>query len=109
MQVLKEKVRKAILKAARAEFLKQGYDGASLRRIANKAGYTVGLIYRYYDNKSALFSAVVGTDTLSMELWENDHSAFYMLLEKKISKVRAVHLLFDSMGVQNVIEEVEGI
>lgn len=45
--------------AAQAEFLKKGYQGASLRNIVKTAGVTTGALYGYYDSKEALFAALV--------------------------------------------------
>ncbi|MCR4856558.1 MAG: TetR/AcrR family transcriptional regulator [Erysipelotrichaceae bacterium] len=53
-QKLKDEVRQAIITAAKEEFLERGYEDASMRSIAQKAGITVGNIYRYFDNKDDL-------------------------------------------------------
>lgn len=45
-----------ITAAARQEFTEKGYSGASLRKIAEKAGVTVGAIQTRYSSKDALFS-----------------------------------------------------
>lgn len=45
--------------AARARFLMEGVDGASLRSIAQDAGTNVGMIYYYFPTKDDLFLAVV--------------------------------------------------
>jgi AcrR family transcriptional regulator len=59
MQVLKESVKKAILNGAIIEFFEHGYQNANMRRIADSAGITVGNIYRYFENKEALFNSVL--------------------------------------------------
>lgn len=48
-----------ILKAAEDEFLEKGYEAAALREIARKAGVTTGALYGYFNNKQALFGALV--------------------------------------------------
>lgn len=48
-----------ILHAARARFLREGVDGASLRAIAADAGTSIGMVYYYYPTKDELFLAVV--------------------------------------------------
>jgi AcrR family transcriptional regulator len=48
-----------ILKSAGAEFLRNGYAGASLRRIAAAAGLTTGALYRHYAGKESLYRALV--------------------------------------------------
>lgn len=46
----KENIKKAALEA----FLKYGYNGASMRMIANEAGISVGGLYLYFKNKEEL-------------------------------------------------------
>ncbi len=48
-----------IITAARAEFLDKGYAGASLRKIAEKAGVTVGAIQTRYRSKDELFVSLL--------------------------------------------------
>ena len=48
-----------IVEAARALFLKDGVDGASLRAIAAAAGTSIGMVYYYFPSKDELFLAVV--------------------------------------------------
>jgi AcrR family transcriptional regulator len=48
-----------ILHAARARFLAEGVDGASLRRIAQDAGTSIGMVYYYFPSKDDLFLGVV--------------------------------------------------
>jgi Transcriptional regulator len=66
-QVLKEGIEKNIFLAAIDEFYIMGYQSATLRNIAQEAGIPVGLIYSYYKNKAALFSAVVNPTYLSFQ------------------------------------------
>ncbi|MDL2214065.1 TetR/AcrR family transcriptional regulator [Clostridia bacterium OttesenSCG-928-O13] len=49
----------AILESAKDEFLRCGFAGASLRRIAAGAKVTTGALYRHFKDKDALFEAVV--------------------------------------------------
>ena len=58
-------------------------------------------------NTEDLFSQVIGTNTLSIELWERDSRAFCMLVEKKLTKVQAVDLIIENLGVMNLIEVIE--
>ncbi len=48
-----------LLRAARARFLHDGVDGASLRQIAREAGTSLGMIHYYFPAKDDLFLAVV--------------------------------------------------
>jgi AcrR family transcriptional regulator len=51
--------REKILDAARKVFLENGFAGARTRRIAEEAGITEALLYRYFPSKSAIFQAAV--------------------------------------------------
>ena len=48
-----------ILHAARARFLAEGVDGASLRAVAKDARTSIGMIYYYFPTKDDLFFGVV--------------------------------------------------
>ena len=48
-----------LVKAARAAFLTQGVDGASLREIAAEAGTSIGMVSYYFPTKDDLFFAVL--------------------------------------------------
>src|SRR6185295_5828153 len=52
-------IRQRILGAARARFLAEGVDGASLREIARDAKTTIGMVSYYFPAKDDLFLAVV--------------------------------------------------
>ena len=60
MQYLKDDVKDNIKKAALKEFSQKGYRDSSMRVIARNAGIVMGNIYRYFDNKEALFNSMVG-------------------------------------------------
>lgn len=51
--------RQAILDAALATFLAEGFDAAKLEAIARRAGVAKGTIYLYFADKEALFRALV--------------------------------------------------
>jgi len=55
-------VREAILEAARELFVELGYEGVSLRKVANKIGYSASTIYLHFADKDALFREVCGQD-----------------------------------------------
>lgn len=51
--------RRDILEGARQVFRAQGFDGASMGEIAKAAGVSKGTLYVYFENKVALFEALV--------------------------------------------------
>jgi len=54
-----ERKREIILDAARDVFAEEGLDGASLRAIAVRAGYTPAALYFHFDSKEALYAALL--------------------------------------------------
>lgn len=58
-QALSETRRALVLDAARAVFEEHGIEGANIREIAKRAGYTPGAIYSYFENKEAIYGALL--------------------------------------------------
>ncbi len=48
-----------ITECAKQEFLEKGFEGASMRCIAEKAGYTTGMLYGRFADKGELFREIV--------------------------------------------------
>ena len=59
VQTLKPEVRAQLMRAAEVVFAERGYRGATVAMIAHQAGVSTGNVYRYFDNKDALFYAVI--------------------------------------------------
>lgn len=59
-QAMSETRRALVLDAARAVFEEHGLEGASMREIARRAGYTPGALYSYFDSKEAIYGALLG-------------------------------------------------
>jgi len=47
-----------ILEAAHGCFARQGFHGTTMQEIADRAGLSVGALYRYFENKEALIEAL---------------------------------------------------
>lgn len=56
---LMQRKRELIVDAARAAFLDKGYAESSMGRIAEAAGVSIKTVYRHFENKDDLFSAVM--------------------------------------------------
>ena len=69
-----------------------GYERASLRVIARRAGVTTGAIYGYYPDKAALFDAIVTEPAEA-------------LYEKFLSAVNR----FESLSLEDQYKKVEGV
>lgn len=59
MQIKKEDLKQSIYTAACDEFMRRGYEAASMRRIAVKANTSIGNIYHYYSSKEALLDEMM--------------------------------------------------
>ena len=57
-----ERRRRQVLDAAQSLFKQRGFHSTSMAQIAAEAGMSVGHIYRYFDNKEAVITAIVGQD-----------------------------------------------
>ena len=121
MQVLKEEVRQRILKSARREFKKCGFEKASMRSIASSANMTVGNLYRYYKNKEDLYGAIIGNlfdeiKNLKANLPAEPEAQLNYLLEnfkelQKDHKSEWLTLFGGSTGTkyQKVADDIHGI
>ncbi len=65
-KIPKEK-RERILRVAVEEFANNGFEQTSIRQIAEKAGISVGSVYKYFENKETLFYVVVQHGLSSVE------------------------------------------
>ena len=73
---------KRIIAAAQSEFMKQGFESASMRSIASQVGMTVGALYRHFPNKEELFAALVEPAISElMELYEQFRDKEYEMLK----------------------------
>ncbi len=64
---LPEEKKEKIFKVAVEEFANNGFENTSIQQIAKKSGISVGSVYKYFENKEALFSAVVHKGLSSVE------------------------------------------
>ncbi len=51
--------RDAVLAAAQSVFAEAGLEGATIRAIAQAAGYTAGAVYSYYPTKEAIYAEIL--------------------------------------------------
>ena len=69
MQERMEKNRKTILQSARELIAQGGFKDAQIQAIADRAGVSSGLVYRYFDNKSQVLIEVLNAAiTLEVEI-----------------------------------------
>lgn len=67
MKKLSDEKQAALLEAGIAAFARAGFRGASIGAIAGAAGTSVGVLYKYYENKEAFFDACLRHSLRSLE------------------------------------------
>ena len=76
-------VTKKLIETASREFLKNGFENSSVRTIAQKAQTSPRAIYTRFENKEALFEAVINPAYSDfMELFKNDKIIYWENAEK---------------------------
>lgn len=82
-----------ILEAALVLFAREGYAGASIRRIAREVGVTEGAIYAHFESKRAIYETLVaqaGPPVILKELYDTnlptgtDPESFVRLLARRV-------------------------
>ena len=81
-----------ILSIAAEEFADRGFAGTAVGSIAKKAGVSVGVIYKYYAGKEALFNACISKSLDSMEevldMTGNDGGSLMDMIENLIRRMQ---------------------
>jgi AcrR family transcriptional regulator len=85
--------RRQIVDGARAMFLAQGFDAASMNDIARAAGVSKGTLYVYFKNKEELFEAIVEQECEAQaegifDIDPNDHDVEAVLTRLGIAYVK---------------------
>ena len=95
-----------IVKAAREEFLGKGYAGASLRKIAEKAGVTVGAIQTRYSSKDELFVCLLNPFLDEIEtLFQNTRADYYSGADAAFTDGLKTSMRHESSAILHLIFE----
>lgn len=83
-----------ILKSGKINFLNDGYERANLRNICKDAGVTTGAFYRHFEDKEALFVALV--EPLAKEILDLytkfEEESFRSIDEKHIKDLAEINI-----------------
>ncbi len=90
--------RSLILEAARAVFETEGLDGASLRAIAMKAGYTPAALYTHFASKEEIYAELLASSLAKLRSRVEDAVAD---VEAPDRQIRAAALAFFDFYAEN--------
>lgn len=84
-----ESVKKAIIQVAKEIVEKDGFGGLSIRKIANKVGYSPGNIYQYFKSKDHIIENMISDTYLSMlEILKKDYKTFETISDEIVFKYK---------------------
>lgn len=83
----KLELRQKILEAASELFLEQGYSGFSLRKVAERIGYSATTLYLYFKNKDDLLFQV------SLEGFEQFGQALQVAYDSQTDPIARIHAI----------------
>lgn len=83
MAVPDRRIDPVLLKCAKEEFLKCGYDKASMNVICKNANVTTGALFKRFSSKEALFYGVVGESVEKLKSW-------FMAEQEKFAKLDSI-------------------
>ncbi len=104
--------RRQIIAGARAMFLAQGFDAASMNDIARAAGVSKGTLYVYFKHKEQLFEAIVEQECEAQaegifDLDPNDHDVEAVLTRLGLAYVRFLCRPEKASAIRTVIAIAE--
>lgn len=85
----KSETNKRIVTAAKNEFMENGFDKASMRRIASKAGMSAAGLYRHFSDKEAMFDALLKPlfEQCNIEFETHKNHSYALLESNQLEKI----------------------
>jgi AcrR family transcriptional regulator len=80
----KEETRNNILEAAHAIVKEEGWQGLSMRKIADKIEYTAPIIYEYFSNKDAILTELTGKGFVKLSKKLQEAKAKFEIPEEQL-------------------------
>lgn len=97
-QIDKDNLRQEILDAARELFVAEGYNSVSMRKIADKIGYSATTIYLYFKDKNDLLNRICEQTFVRLE---QNITAIHGLSDNPLEKLRAGMREYIHFGLNN--------
>ena len=92
-------VQSEILEAARAIFIKEGYDGFSMRILADRMGYSAAATYRHFKSKEEIFQRLA--DESFSALMQASDGVKLIESEHPVNRLKRGMLAYVDFGLQN--------
>lgn len=94
LQKLSEEKLNEILEAGSKEFAEKGFEKASMKNIAGNAGISVGVLYKYYNNKDDFFSACLEDSLRVLSDKMEEFTSWDISPRERIRRILSVVLTF---------------
>jgi TetR/AcrR family transcriptional regulator, mexJK operon transcriptional repressor len=100
-ELLSPEKQEQILRGAAAVFAEDGYEGASMSRIAARAGVSKGTLYNYFDGKAEMFAAwmVLECQRSLAHVFENDATDGEVATVLRRIGERMLRVMISPMGI----------
>src|SRR5690348_15167129 len=92
----REEVRLALIEAAREVLTGDGFEGLTIRRVAERAEYGLGTVYSYFSDKDDLLYALVRDDFNRL----NERLRAVRDTHQGVDAVREILLSYVRMGLE---------
>jgi AcrR family transcriptional regulator len=92
-------VQAEILEAAREIFIKEGYDGFSMRILADRIGYSAAATYRHFKSKGEIFQRLA--DESFAALMQASERVKLIESEDPVNRLKRGMLAYVDFGLQN--------
>jgi AcrR family transcriptional regulator len=92
----REEVRLALIEAARTVLNEEGYDGLTIRRVAERAEYGLGTVYSYFSDKDDLLYTLTQDDFIRL----TEQLRAIRETHTNAAAVRAMLLSYVRMGLE---------
>jgi AcrR family transcriptional regulator len=93
----RDEVREKILDGARELFVECGYEGVTMRKVAERIEYSPTTIYLYFADKDALFRELCSTDFLRLA----ESFQGVALIQDPIERIRACARVYTQFAIEH--------
>ena len=103
MATLDKRLDPKILSAAKEEFLKKGFEKASLREICKNAGVSTGAVYTRYNGKEQLFGELINETLRKVDEKFSFDKGEQNYVEKNVEANKTINQLLLNLDLEAVV------